>query len=83
MFLPMIWLPGKILRFKGAHADCQASELAERLHGRCKKTGRCEITITKRIRWILDLPPRDESPRLERSEIIEFGTNGHKETRRF
>lgn len=82
MLIPMIWLPGKIVRFKSDHADDEARELAERLHGRCKKTGKSEITITKTVRWIADFPPRDLMPRLEREDAAEFGSNGHAEASR-
>lgn len=70
----MIWLPGKIVRFKSDHSDAEVQELAERLHGRCKRTGKRELTITGTVRWILDAAPRDQEPRLTRDEVIDFGT---------
>lgn len=80
----MIWRPGKILRFKSDHAEEELLELAEEVHGRCKRTGKLELTITKTVRWPQPDAPRDLTERLSRSEIIEFGTNGHDEApRRF
>lgn len=67
-----------IVRFKGRHADDNARFFADELHGRCKPgVNRRELEITHATRLVADAPPRDESERLSRDEVIEFGSNGH------
>jgi hypothetical protein len=68
---------GQIVRFKGPHAAERAQEFADELHGRCKREGN-QLQITQSTGLRPDLAPRDETPRLERDEIIEFDRTGHK-----
>lgn len=75
----MIWLPGKIVRFKGKRAEDDCAELSAELHGSCKRSGN-DLEITKACRWALaSSGPRDESERVTRDDVFEYGANGHAE----
>jgi hypothetical protein len=66
---------GQIVRFKGRHAATNAGLFADELHGRCKRTGN-EIEITNPTTLRPIVPPRDETERLSKGDIMEFQSGG-------